>query len=556
MRRVERVTLALLLAVVGGAGEVAAQVSSGSEWTAEDTSSARPLTLEEALSRAEAQSEEVTIAAAAVQRAEGSVVQARSNYLPQINSSFSYGRTLKSQFQGLGGSPDTTAAPVPCDPFTPNPALPLEERLTAVENQLLCPAGGGGGFGGIDFDQIGFGAANTYNLGLSFSQAVFSGGRITAQNRGARAGRSAAEIGLTSARAQLRLDATEAYYDAQLADRMVEIAEATLSQAEATLSQAELQESVGSTAEFDVLRARVARDNQRPVVIQARSARDLAYMRLKQMVDIPLSQPIALTTRLGEGELPAAMTIADTVGLDRAPVRQAREAVAGQESQLRIAKSQYLPNVALTSQYGRVAYPGSLVPEWSQFRSNWSVGLSLSLPIFTGGRLHGQSMTAEANVDEARAQLQQVQELAELDTRNAIEQLRAARASLEASSGTVEQAQRAYQIAELRYREGISTQLELADARLLLQQASVNRAQAARDLQIARMKVELLPELPLSTAGAATPNAGAPQNQAAQAQTGATATGAGAQNTGAAGAGVGGAPAGVPGQQPGGSIQP
>ena len=72
-----------------------------------------------------------------------------------------------------------------------------------------------------------------------------------------------------------------------------------------------------------------------------------------------------------------------------------------------------------------------------------------------------------------------------------------------ASAGTVEQAQRAYQIAEIRYREGLSTQVELTDSRILLQQAQANRAQAARDLQIAQARVALLPDLPLNVGQAA-----------------------------------------------------
>ena len=64
----------------------------------------------------------------------------------------------------------------------------------------------------------------------------------------------------------------------------------------------------------------------------------------------------------------------------------------------------------------------------------------------------------------------------------------------------MEQATRAYDIADLRYREGISTQLELLDARLVLQLAQVNRAQAARDVQVARARVALLPDLPLGAA--------------------------------------------------------
>jgi len=71
-------------------------------------------------------------------------------------------------------------------------------------------------------------------------------------------------------------------------------------------------------------------------------------------------------------------------------------------------------------------------------------------------------------------------------------------------AGTIEQATRAYQIAEVRFQSGVSTQLELADARLQLQLAEANRAQAARDLQVARARVALLPDLPLGVSSGIT----------------------------------------------------
>ena len=77
-------------------------------------------------------------------------------------------------------------------------------------------------------------------------------------------------------------------------------------------------------------------------------------------------------------------------------------------------------------------------------------------------------------------------------------ELMASRAAWEATSGTIQQAQRAYQIANVRFTNGVSTQLELSDARLSLQQAEANRTQAARDLQVARARVALLPNLPVS----------------------------------------------------------
>jgi outer membrane protein TolC len=134
---------------------------------------------------------------------------------------------------------------------------------------------------------------------------------------------------------------------------------------------------------------------------------------------------------------------------------------------------------------------------------DWVVSLGLQLPIFTGGRIGGEVDVARANLTEAELRLQQTHELAEVDARNAATQLEAADAAWQASAGTVEQAARAYQIAELRYREGLSTQTELLDSRIQLQQAQASRARAARDLQVAKVRIVLLPALPLAGAAGA-----------------------------------------------------
>jgi outer membrane protein TolC len=95
--------------------------------------------------------------------------------------------------------------------------------------------------------------------------------------------------------------------------------------------------------------------------------------------------------------------------------------------------------------------------------------------------------------------VQQTREAAQADARNTVLALEAAVAAVAASEGTVAQAQRAYQIAELRYREGLSTQTELLESRLQLQQAQATRARDARDLEVVRIRLALLPVLPLGT---------------------------------------------------------
>jgi outer membrane protein TolC len=466
------------------------------------------LSLADALRLAEESSEQVGIAEAGVQRARGQERQARSEYFPQLFASAGYTRTLATEFSsfGGGGTSDTIQTPA-CGTFMPNPSLPLQERVDSLEKAVDCAANANPF---AAFSDLPFGRENQVNLGLSLSQTVFSGGRVQAQNRIADATRETAEIGFRSARAQLALDVTQAYYDAQLTDRLLAIAQGALEQAETTLTQVRLAEEVGNQPEFELLRAQVTRDTQQPVVIQRAADRDLAHMRLKQLLDLPLDAPLELTTDLDNEAMETVVPVVaraldlelDTTVDARAPVRQAAKAVDVQQDLVRVARAQRLPSLQVSSQYGRVAYPSDGFPGWNDFRTNWTVSASASVPLFTGGRIRGDEMVAEANLREARERLDMTRELAALDNRNAVERLRAAEATWRASAGTVQQAVKAYSIAEIRFQEGISTQLELNDSRLVMQQARANRVLASRDLQVARVRVALLPYLPLgSTSG-------------------------------------------------------
>jgi outer membrane protein TolC len=498
-RWTRRAALAAALALAGPA--LAQQPAS--------TEARRALTLDEALRLAEDASETVQVARAGLTRSRGEMLQARSEGLPQLSGSLSYSRALASEFQSIGGgAPDTVTGPPPpqnCGRYTPNPALPIEQRIDSLEQAVNCAANANPF---AAFGDLPFGRENTWRIGLNLSQAVFTGGRIQAQNRIAQAGRTRAELELATQRAQLAMDVTQAYYDAALADRLVGIAEATLQQVETTLEQTRLARQVGNQPEFELLRAQVTRDNQVPVLIQRRSDRDLAYARLMLLLDLPTDEPVSLTTSLDETvAAPIARFAAneallgDTTAANRAAVQQAQTLVDVQQAALRIARSQRLPNLSVNSQFGRVAYPEGAFPGWNDFRSNWTVGATLAMPLFTGGRIRGDEMVAQANLLEARARVRQAHDAARLDTRVALERLESARAQYQASAGTVQQAQRAYGIAEVRFREGISTQVELSDSRILLQQAQANRAVAARDLQIAQARVALLPFLPFGSAG-------------------------------------------------------
>jgi len=372
----------------------------------------------------------------------------RSTLFPQLSGSGAYIRTLRSQY-----------------------------------GDIKIPTGAGGS------TQLPFGQKNQYSLGLNFSQLIFDGQTLP-RTKASESRRRSAEINADSARAEALLDVTGAYYDALLGERLVD----------EILRQTTVAEQVGDKSEFELLQARVSRDNQLPQVLQSRNQRRVSYLRLKQLLNLPLADEIQLTSPLEE--LPSRFAApADAATDARAPVRQAQEEVTANQSLLTAARGERWPTVSLTSNYNPVAYPSGL-PTYGDFLTNWTVTLSVSVPILNGGRLAGDELVARGNLSTARAQLQQTRKAAELDVETSRLNLANAEAIQTSNESTVESARRGFEIAQLRYREGLGSQIELQNARLLFEQAEVNRAQALRDVQVARARLALIRDLPVTANGA------------------------------------------------------
>ena len=481
------------------------------------------LSLDDALRMAQTQSQTVEIARSSVTRAEGQRGLVRAKFLPQLNGTAGYTKTLKSQFSGFASSAparDSTVVATSslCAPFVPSTATPAE-RAAALAQAATCPSSGFG----FDLSKTSFGATNQWALGLNFSQNLFTGGRLTAQNDAAQATLRSANIEVSAQRAQVALDVTSAYYDAVLADQLVSIADSSLAETNAVLEQTKVSKQVGNASEYELLRAQVTRDNQLPVQIQARANRQVAYLRVKQLLNMPLDDSLSLTTGIEGASGPTLPAIAanvttDTTTSSRAPVRELDETVKAAEAQVRIARSERIPAFSLVSNYQRLYFPSNVFPNLSNGVNNWTVGVSTSLPILDGGRISADKTIAAAGVQQARAQREQTRQFAALDTRVALTSLEQAQAAWTASQGTADQAQRAYAIDQVRFREGISTQTDLSQSRLLLEQARANRAQAARNLAVARVRMALLRDLPIQASGSGTTGAAAGQSSQQQQQ--------------------------------------
>jgi outer membrane protein len=437
-RELSAVAVAVLLLATPGAAQVAARPDS-----------AVALSLEQAVTAALGRSEEVQSARAGLAASQAQVKSARSASLPQIGTQVSYTRALRSVFQSAGGGltiPDSLK-------FEPDPTASLDQRVTYLEDRV--PTAAIGALGNL-FSDLPFGNENTWVAGLTFSQPLFSGGRISSSIDMAEAAEAAAQAQVDEAYADIAVDTRIAYLDAALAGASVDIVAASVELTRQHLERVRLQFDAGQASELDVLRAEVDLENLQPQLVQAQTARDVALLNLKRLTNIPASVEVDLTSplepadggaALREVALPPAERVERLLG-QRASLRAAEARVSATEEQVDIARSAYFPTVALTGNLTRQAFPKGTFgfPSAGDWRDDWSVGFAVQWPLFQGLRRRADVDAARSQVRQAELGVAQLREAVRIEYQQAAGELQRTRAQIVAASRTVEQARRVYDL--------------------------------------------------------------------------------------------------------------
>lgn len=404
------------------------------------------LGLDEAVRRATRVNEDVLVARAEQARAEGLVTEVRSDALPQVTANVGYTRNIQS------------------------PVLFLSQ--------------------GDQVQQISIGNDNEYSFGLSLRQTVFDFSLGPARTA-ARLSREATGAQVEAARTEVALRTREAYYAVLLGRELVRVQEMALEQARRRLEQVEDFRRAGTASEFDLLTAQVEVENLRPDLIQARNQQELARNRLKRTAGIPLERPVAFTDSFPRpSEDPASEASYVERAVDARPdLRGQRVRVELQEENLTAQERDALPTLDLVAGLTRQASSDDLLPPEQDFVQTATAGLSFSLPLFDGRRRAGQVQQAEAALNREEFRLRQLRENIRLEVQQAHQEMMAARERIDALTTTVRRAERALEIAQTRFRNGLSTQVELNDAELAVTRARTNQARARHDYAVARARL-------------------------------------------------------------------
>jgi multidrug efflux system outer membrane protein len=314
-------------------------------------------------------------------------------------------------------------------------------------------------------------------------------GRIRRGSQAARADLLVREEDCRALELSLIGDVATAYFDLREADRNLEIARRTLDSRTETLRLARQRLDRGLISELDVRQfeadvaspAASVADFERQVAQQENAlsvllghnpgaiARGRSLTEMAARIPIPAGVPSALLSR-------------------RPDVRSAEASLRAATARIGVAEAARLPAIMITGQYGSQSTEFS---QWFASGTNiWQTFVGVSIPLSTEGRPGGEQVNvARAQAAQARSRYEQTALVALREVEDALVALRTAQDRTAAQERQAVALRRALELADMRYRSGVSSYLEVLDAQRGLFSAELALTQAERDQLVAAVQL-------------------------------------------------------------------
>jgi len=379
-----------------------------------------------------------------IELAGSDIALARSMFLPRAGVQGGYNRNFIEQTQLMA----LPAQPNSINTNNPQQVIFLDQR-TNFDNELT--------------------------MGVGISQVLFSAGAISNYNK-AKLGRAIREQSFEAARQVVLCAAKKLYARAELAMLVVEIRESSERLSLEQYQRVERRRQAGAATEMDLLSAEVDWRTKTDAVMEAKKNAELVLLAFRDLAGIPHTQTIELTQV--RTELPETHEIPNlgSILAGRADYRALLLSRDLTDLERKAARNAFWPEVSASFNYalGGMGNGSSFIGDYD-FNSA-SIGLTVSIPILTGGARLTRMKAAQLEREKTNLVLSQREtaiesELIELQLR-----LEEARQRSESSYRTVETARRAVVLAQAAYANGQTTYLTVMDAQDRLDMVWLNFA--------------------------------------------------------------------------------
>jgi len=273
--------------------------------------------------------------------------------------------------------------------------------------------------------------------------------------------------------------AKKLYHQCLLLEKVHAVSRGAEQNAKDNFDQMQLKFNNGQVSKFELLQAETRWRSTVPETQKAERNLKLAMNTLKHMGGLNADEVVTLSGSLTDvPALPMQVELNDVLAA-RPDFKAMHWEEKLRETNVGAAKGAYLPTLTGTLAWAYSAQSDQF--EMDQENKLWLAGVKLSVPIFTGGYRPAMVQKAKVELGKTRLNIEKAREKIDNEVSNIQLRLHEASQRIVSAESTLKVAEQGFQIAETTAQNGLATQLQLKDARMGFDQATLNYYAAVYD---------------------------------------------------------------------------
>ena len=329
---------------------------------------------------------------------------------------------------------------------------------------------------------------------LRFSYPLYSGGKNENNIASAELNLNSADLNLENTKQQVVLDTTSAYYDVLRNKNLITVKENTVNLLQKHLDQVTSKFQIGVVPGSDILSSKVQLANAVQSLVTTQNDYDNALATLSNLIGLPISDDLLIKNTMSYQKIAVNLQDCTDYAFKYRPDGiSALYAVKKAEKDIAVVKSNRLPQV--NAQVSRT-FNGEKVFD-NDHNDNWTAGLSISWNVFDNNVTSAQVQENEATLRRLQSVYEQTREKIELDVRKAYNNLIASEKNILTTQTAIKQAEEEYRIAQVKYDEGVGTNLEVMDAQEKFTEAQTNYFTALYNYNVSKAQLDKAMGVPI-----------------------------------------------------------
>ena len=327
---------------------------------------------------------------------------------------------------------------------------------------------------------------------LDLQWPIYSGGRVDALTRAARAERAASAEDLAAARGDLKLEITRSYWALVTARETTAVLDRALQVMTAHVADLRAKLDQGLIPPNDLLSAQAQESHERVLAVEAANQRSVAEADLKRLIglesDAPLHPTTPLVAEAAANPAPAAELIAQALKL-RPERRALEQRAASADLRAAAAASTKLPQIAVGAGYDYARPNPRIFPRSGEWNPSWDASVSVSWSLWDAGRRGAQQGEARAMASALRYRVEDFDRSLSFEIRQRSLELDSSRASVAAAEDGLRAAAESERVVNERYNAGVATATDVLDAQVARLQAELDRMRALANVRLAEARL-------------------------------------------------------------------